>query len=87
MAKKINRKPSKDLYLPPSWEQMYVRRETLKGIYRWQLKLSQGMPHRSFYLHFRLPEIIYLPPSENIPLSYDITGVFRPCLLRLLCIG
>ena len=45
------------------------------------------MPHRSFYLHFRLPEIIYLPPSENIPLSYDITGVFRPCLLRLLCIG
>ena len=29
MAKKINRKPSKDLYLRPSWQQIQVRRERM----------------------------------------------------------
>ena len=29
MAKKINRKPSKDLYLRPSWKQIHERREQM----------------------------------------------------------
>ena len=68
MAKKLTVNPQK-ICTCERQESKFIWDVKLAEVSSYELKLSQDMPHRSFYLHFRLQEIIYSPPSEKIPLS------------------